>query len=392
MSRIQLFSPIDLIFFSSAIFMLFYTSLNYLVFGLKKEKPKNRMLIVGFSCIFFGLAVSRFIHFMMMFQIKGVYINHNYYVDGGETTELFYVLNQFYIISFFLGVIFFYILFEKIFQKTHYILTLVNSLLLFFIILEGYIPILGPFGYYLLISSIVINIITLFYIFIWFTRSSNSEFQSIAGIIMISFLFQLIGILLITETIVELGIIPLTIPAIFFLMSAVISLIPINSGKKIISKSTLIWSILIVILIALFLINISIVGNFQLGSLYQMLIFLLNIGTISLIGFGAHRIYKNLKISENVIEINEKGNAVKNILKEFIKPKKSKEKDIKISKDLKVCVICGKKLKKFSYICPRCSTFYCEKCLNKVSMRQEKKCWVCDFELNMDLHVWGKKK
>jgi hypothetical protein len=140
------------------------------------------------------------------------------------------------------------------------------------------------------------------------------------------------------------------------------------------------------------LISISVIINFQLDPLNHLLISLLILGAFSIIAFGVHRIYKNLKSSEKVIKIDKGEEKNEVFLKDFIKSKKIKEKDIAISKKMKICVNCGKKLRRFAYICPKCKTFYCKKCLNKIILNEEKKCLLCDFMIDINIKIWRENK
>ncbi|MFX1279359.1 MAG: hypothetical protein ACFFA3_08070 [Promethearchaeota archaeon] len=53
------------------------------------------------------------------------------------------------------------------------------------------------------------------------------------------------------------------------------------------------------------------------------------------------------------------------------------EEEVSISKEKKICLVCKGKLARELYMCPECSTFYCLKCISKLT-DLENACWVCE--------------
>lgn len=55
------------------------------------------------------------------------------------------------------------------------------------------------------------------------------------------------------------------------------------------------------------------------------------------------------------------------------------EEEISISKEKKICLVCKGKLSRYNiYLCPKCDTFYCEKCANTLA-KLENACWYCNM-------------
>ncbi|MFX0075318.1 MAG: B-box zinc finger protein [Candidatus Hermodarchaeota archaeon] len=57
------------------------------------------------------------------------------------------------------------------------------------------------------------------------------------------------------------------------------------------------------------------------------------------------------------------------------------EEEVSISKEKKICLVCKGKVLSFSFICPECETFYCEKCA-RAMIDLENVCWACDNPLD----------
>lgn len=57
------------------------------------------------------------------------------------------------------------------------------------------------------------------------------------------------------------------------------------------------------------------------------------------------------------------------------------EEEVSISKEKKICLVCKGKVLSFSFICPECETFYCEKCA-RAMIDLENVCWACDKPLD----------
>ncbi|MHA1149056.1 MAG: hypothetical protein ACTSR8_12530 [Promethearchaeota archaeon] len=381
---ILILTPIDFFFLVLAILSIFYTGFHYLIFALKKEDNQSRILLIGFACLFFGLAISRLINYFMIFQIKGYYIGHNFYIVEGYNTPLFSILAIYYGTSFFIGVTLFYYAFDKVFHKTYYSLTIISTT---FIVISLFTALISlPLGLktWLLYFSISFIISSLFLIFIWFIQLSDEEFQSIAIIILIGFIVHIIGAFLMTQFIVSLEIFPLIIPSIFIIISSIISIFPTIIRLKVISKSILLWSALIVILSSLIFISTILLIKYQLPFIIFIWIILIIIGSLSIILYSINRIYKNIRKNDKIINVEYEEKNIKDILKSFVKPRKIEESEILISKEKKICIVCKKKLKRFSFLCSGCHTFYCNKCLNTI-VERENICWICNSNLVQEL-------
>ncbi|GAH40658.1 unnamed protein product, partial [marine sediment metagenome] len=63
------------------------------------------------------------------------------------------------------------------------------------------------------------------------------------------------------------------------------------------------------------------------------------------------------------------------------RPDEITEEEVSISKEKKICLVCKGKVKRFSFICAKCDTFYCENCA-KAIISMENACWACNKQLD----------
>ena len=75
--------------------------------------------------------------------------------------------------------------------------------------------------------------------------------------------------------------------------------------------------------------------------------------------------------------VSEKKEEPKNILAMISRPVRVTKKEITISKEKKVCLVCKEKISGIIYMCPECEVFYCLRCSNTLS-NVENACWVCN--------------
>ena len=76
---------------------------------------------------------------------------------------------------------------------------------------------------------------------------------------------------------------------------------------------------------------------------------------------------KEVKIEDEIFRISK------------LRQEEITEEDVTISKERKICIVCKGKAIGFNiFICPKCETVYCEKCVRKLS-NLENACWVCNI-------------
>ncbi|MGQ4875232.1 MAG: hypothetical protein ACP6IY_14290 [Promethearchaeia archaeon] len=377
---ILLYTPYDFFIFILSIFTLFYVSFHYLNFGLNKKEKNSKYLLLGFSALLFGLAFTRLISMFIILQIDGTFINHNFYItEESKKNTTIELLILFYNSSFLIGTVIFYFAIDKIYNKSHYILSIVNIFYLILIFINYFFRDLKLLKYprELLYAFLVFNILILFFIFKWFISISDKDFQSIGILIMSSFSLFIFGSILSIEYIIKLNIIPLIIPSIIFITSSIILLIPSFIKKNLLySKPLLFWIIFTILLILIIIIDFFFLLFYQtsLNPLIITYLWLILFGTIGFVGYNINRI---LKLNKKISEDHNRNILKYNILQLFDFPKEIREHDIKTSIEKKTCIVCKKKLINFCYVCFECNIFYCLECKNKILNSNNKNCLIC---------------
>ncbi|MFX1276604.1 MAG: hypothetical protein ACFFAH_14175 [Promethearchaeota archaeon] len=68
------------------------------------------------------------------------------------------------------------------------------------------------------------------------------------------------------------------------------------------------------------------------------------------------------------------------------------EEEVSISKEKKICLVCKGKVSGFeTFLCPKCETFYCHKCVRAL-IDQENMCWACNAPIDKSKPVKPFKK
>ncbi|MHA2397287.1 MAG: hypothetical protein ACXADU_00160 [Promethearchaeota archaeon] len=89
---------------------------------------------------------------------------------------------------------------------------------------------------------------------------------------------------------------------------------------------------------------------------------------------------KDIKVEESLFRLYER-------------PDHITEEEISYYKEKKICLVCKGSLSRLNYICPKCSTLYCNNCSEQLS-ELENMCWICDepFDETKPVRPHKKKK
>lgn len=81
----------------------------------------------------------------------------------------------------------------------------------------------------------------------------------------------------------------------------------------------------------------------------------------------------------------------------YTRPNRITEEEVIFHTEKKICLVCKKKILKFTYICPKCEIFYCSDC-GQALANLENVCWVCNTPIDeskpskpFDIEEDGKK-
>jgi hypothetical protein len=302
-----------------------------------------------------------------------------------ESNPVYMFLTKLGYMSGIIGMELYIFTFEFTFKKTRYIFTIIN------IILLSLIAIL-PFSSskYITYLAVAINVLMVIIIQLTLSRGSSSDLQSVSGLIFLGFFLIMAGQIFDGTTIKDLGIAPLFIGPLFFIVGAIISISPTIIKPELFSRSLFFWFGFIVISAPLFIIFFYVILNLDLGNIYTPIIL---VGVTIGIAFLIYVQYQSVR--KIISKKSRKEEALKSddLLKIFTRSKAITEEEVSIAKKTRTCLVCKGKLVGPIYLCPDCSTFYCKKCSSILSTL-ENACWVCDtaFDESQPKTIQDKEK
>ena len=347
---------------SLTIFVLFTCSVIYLSRCLKKEDFNEKSLMLGFAGVSFGLAFNQFFWFLSKILIH---------------LEEFFDLIA--ILSFAIGMTFFFFIFDILMKKTKYIPFIINLILIPLIV--GFF--IKPFYFndrFFVYICYIFNTTTFCLILLWFSMKSRDEFKIVSILLLTGAILYIIGAILSSIFIKELISITPIISYSFLVAGAIFFVSPVYIKPKEKSQVKLLLIIgstiyIISLFLALYIV-IYFILLYQVNYLILIIIFIVTFGS-TLIVF--HFLFSIIKLRSSLIRIDreEELEERRDILSIFSRPETITEKEISISKEKRTCLVCKKDLSRIMYICPKCYAFYCKNCSDTLSNR-ENACWVCN--------------
>ena len=86
---------------------------------------------------------------------------------------------------------------------------------------------------------------------------------------------------------------------------------------------------------------------------------------------------KHVILDELSPESRKTRNAdIPDVLEIFTKSKRLTEEEVSVAKEKQICLVCKGKLERNMYVCPDCSSFYCQKCSSNLATL-ENSCLLC---------------
>ncbi len=345
-------------------------------------------MVYAFGIFFVSFALNLIFLYTCDYVSNGHYIGNFYYVDmnmflvyGGlyNTVPLFSIFYFFALYSWFIGVLFLIIMFEKVHQKflyveepkkPKYIFTIINLIMM---IIAG---INFELAHILFMIDVWLIVITLF----WLSTKARKELQAVSVFIIIGTNLSFFAAQL-RATMHILNLSPVIPPILIIIgLLCIISPLFIDLDKILKKKPLFHWKALIIILGLLFILSIFLIIAPEL-PLYLKLYYAFQNITIYglLIIFGIIQKHKKEQEYETHLtthHLTENG-EIKYLFRGFTKPKQLTEEEVSVAKETRICLVCKNKLERHMYICPDCNTFYCRKCSETLS-DLENACWVCD--------------
>ena len=360
--------PLERFLWAIAIFLLLECGFYFIRQAYKNENKKESFLLYGFASFFLAMGITRtFYYFMVYFFIPGS--NYSFYIVSEAYTSSGLVLAISGHITFLIGATIFILSFEYLIDKTKYVMT---GYLMLCIILT----IINHLFFIAIVPTVILLIIVLFF---WLSFRSKKEFETVS-------VFLIYGVMLLIMGDVfdllarDLADFPLYLPPLFIIAGTLIIILPRYLNPTILTRSKLIWTIFIIANVIPLIKFLS----FLLTPPEYSFEFFLGIG-FGILLFGMIILFTILRLNQIFHENKLNRGNVKSLRDEneevlvlFMKPQKITEEEVSISKEKKICLVCKSKIERFNvYLCPNCSTFYCEKCAHTLS-NMENLCWVCD--------------
>ena len=357
---------INQFFWSLTIFILFTVTFIFLSHSLKRKEYNERLLMLGFTGVCFGLAFNQLFWFLsrifMPFQS---------------------MLDLIAILSFAISMTFFFFIFDKIMKKTRYVPFMVNIILFPLIIISFFTPFYNLERLFPYISYLF-NATTFLIILLWFSMKSSEEFKIVSILLLTGSILYLIGAILSSIFIKELISITPLISYFFLIAGAILFVSPVfikPKEKSQIKIALIICSIIYIIslCVALYFIILFFL-LYQVNYIFLIIIFVVITGSSIIFIHFILNIFK-LRDYPLRIDIEEEIEQRKDILSIFSRPTTITEEEISISKEKRICLVCKKKLSRDIYICPDCSALYCKDCTSAL-IDIENACWVCNTPLD----------
>lgn len=301
---------------------------------------------------------------MVEFSIPGTYRENGFYGDYEYLTREGNIIY----IPLIIGYFFFVFFFELAIKHTRYILS-INGIIIITIIII--FPFLLTNVHFLMFSWIYL-IIMMLLIILYLTKYSQLEFKAIASLLLFGLTLIFIGMGLKYPPMTKAIPIPLFIPPILVIIGTLITISPVRFNPKTYKQTLILWIL---------------IGGIEIGVaiLFILQIFLSDAPIYLIVGIvliAANLIfieYKIIKIirSQAPGKLRASDEKVDLDLSMFSRPQKITEEEVTVSKEKKICLICKNKVKKLTYICPECYSFYCFKCSDVIS-NLDNACWVCE--------------
>ena len=355
-----------------AISVLIFCGLHYLSKGLKNENIKDKAIMFGFACFFYGIAAARLLFYLNIYNIHGEFVNYVFIGDYSDVGPMYkYISLGAYICSL-CGFTLFFFSIEFVFKKTKYIITILNTFILIIILFLPY-DLTRMIVYFAFFSNSSIFLIMCLFL----AKKSKTELKSVSILILIGFGLIGVGQILDMSFFKTLSIFPLFIPPCLFIIGALIAVAPTILDPKYLSSAIIYWIIAEVFFISLFIIGLYIILTFDLPFGYALpvliIVLLFAVGII----FSLQRLFRLIKPIKTIAKKEDKVD----VLGIFIKPQRVTEEEVSVSKEKKICLVCKGKVGGIMFMCTDCGAFYCQKCSEALS-NLENACWACETTID----------
>ncbi|MFX0101165.1 MAG: hypothetical protein ACFFCS_16440 [Candidatus Hodarchaeota archaeon] len=341
--------------------------IHYIYRSYKLDDLNEKLVLFGFGCLFFGMAIMRLFFFVGEVVIEGTYIGHNFY---GNYNNLHFMYKIFIKSGYIGGIAGYTILIfaaEKIIQKTKYIFSVLNGLLVAIIVVFPFD--IAKISCYV---AVLIDVIISFVVLFLFARKSRIKFQAVSMFLVAGFLVAIAGHIIDSTVVKEIGQIPLIIAPILFILGSIISIIPTIINPRLFSRALVYWLGVSVVFILIFILGISFLANMKIINIFSFII-IIGILVVSIV--LAYSIYRTISLLKTQ-NVPKKEEETRDVLEIFTKRQRVTEEEVSYHREQKICLVCKTKVSRITYICPECDALYCSKCSDALS-DLENACWAC---------------
>ncbi len=341
----------------------------YLKRGLKKQSTKEKVLMFGYAGFLLGTTLLSFFCYIYLLYVPGTYEKMEFYGNLNDSGFYFTVFGALRVVFYYLGLTIFILAYEIAFKRSHFILSIIMSVLITIITLFYFIS----YDTYLVIASFLLIVAgtICFFILIVYTKASQLEYRAISCYFILSFIFAGYGYSLSAKIVYIKEVVPIWVQPLLFCIVGVLMIYPLFTGSRDFLKTLKFWSFTGIITIIVLII-------------FTILFYISNLGipwVIPGIYFSIFIIYMRYLILKDMKEYKASNLASSplehqsNIFGAFARPSQISEEEISISKEKKICLVCKGKVSGFdSYLC-KCDAIYCQKCA-KILSTTENACWV----------------
>ncbi|MFX1340551.1 MAG: hypothetical protein ACFFDK_18220 [Promethearchaeota archaeon] len=370
MNEALIFDPIERALWIIVICMALLIGLLYLNRAYKNENRNEKLILYGYGMMFiFAIALNFLFYFIATYFVEGRYVGHGFYAIADESmfSNIYFHLSS---LSWVIGATIFAFLFERVFKSTKYLISLINAIFLYFMIMDPvFIAIAFLFNVY------VIN-----YAGIKLSTKSSRELKIISVFIITGSNFGFSSYIFIS-TIYFIGIHPSIIP-IVMLVCGTLLLIPLLIKLETFIKVNSVFHWIILILFhgsMIFVILSFLPAAIPVSTKFYILLFIPLY--IILVIFGITQMKKVKSSISRVSFEKTKDQKTEDIFKGFTRPQKLTEEEVSVSIEKKICLVCKGEVVGINFICKECKTSYCERCYNALT-NLENVCWACDSTLD----------
>lgn len=158
MVDVMIWNPVERFLWGVAITLLLICGLIYVYRGTQREDRTERLILFGYSSLFFGWALHRVGIFLLEIQLEGIYVQNDFY-GIFDINNINFQIFQFWSLLFaYVGYFLFFFAVEMSLNRTKFLISIFFATIIISYIIFWFI---FPFE---LLWNVVVSIIALFFL------------------------------------------------------------------------------------------------------------------------------------------------------------------------------------------------------------------------------------